>query len=98
MLEYRIVQQIGKGKPFCVDVFNDFNSCYDCLINHIEYRKTCVNNKYYVLNDFFENEYELIFDNMHKFVIEVREVQNWNTYSKFKNTKNNLYFFTKTIV
>ena len=92
------MEQIGKGKAFCNDVFYDYNSCYDCLTKYIEYRKTCVNNKYYVLNDFFENEYELIFDNMHKFVIEVREVQKWDTYSKYKKSKNNLYFFTKTIV
>ena len=47
MYEYRIVEQHGKGKAFSNQFFYDYDSCYYELLELINYRKTCVNNKYY---------------------------------------------------
>ena len=52
MKEYTIIIQHGKGKPFSLHTFNNFDLCYCKLLEMINTPK--VNMEYYVLNDFFK--------------------------------------------
>lgn len=96
MLEYRIVEQHKKGKEYSLWSFYSFNECYSKLLEMIENQKKCVSNKYYVCNDFYDNEYEPFFEDLTKFTIQVREVTNWKDYKENTQQKNNnILFFHK---
>ena len=86
MKEYTIIIQHGKGKPFSLHTFNNFDLCYCKLLEMINTPK--VNMEYYVLNDFFKNEYTPFVDNITKYTIKVRNVSEWETYSQIKHSYN----------
>ena len=86
MKEYTIIIQHGKGKPFSLHTFNNFDLCYCKLLEMINTPK--VNMEYYVLNDFFKNEYTPFVDNITKYTIKVRNVSEWETYSQTKHSYN----------
>lgn len=77
MKEYRIVQQIGEGKPYSLEVFKSFESCYAHLLFLIEEQQTHVNKKYFVQNSFFKNKYPEFTQNIKIYRIECRDVGNW---------------------
>lgn len=93
MLEFRIVIQQGKGRPYSLYTYNNFNQCYNELLELIKNRKNCVNKKYYVANDFFDNEYEPTLENLILYNIQVREVSVWKDYTENANQKNNVVYF-----
>ena len=62
MKEYTIIIQHGKGKPFSLHTFNNFDLCYCKLLEMINTPKA--NMEYYVVNDFFKNEYTPFIDNI----------------------------------
>ena len=84
MKEYTIIIQHGKAKPFSLHTFNDFDACYFKLLDMINTPKT--NMQYYVLNDFYNNEYPPFIDNITKYIVKVRNVSEWEIYSNSKNS------------
>ena len=86
MQEYTILIQKGKGHPYTLYTYNDFDVCYAKLLDMINTPK--VNMEYYVLNDFYKNEYIPFIDNITKYTIKVRNVSEWETYSEKKHSHN----------
>ena len=84
MKEYTILIQNGNAKPFTLHTFNDFELCYCKLLEMINTDK--VRKEYYVLNDFYKNEYVPFLNNITKYTIKVRDVSEWEIYSEKKNT------------
>lgn len=87
MLEFRIVTQHGNARPFSLWTFNSFEACYCKLYEFIQDKKTHVSPEYYVINDFYDNEYPPFLNDITKYKIECREVENWELYSKNKKKK-----------
>ncbi len=83
MQEYTILIQNGQAKPYTLHVFNDFDTCYCKLLEMIHTDK--VKKEYYVINDFYQNEYVPFLPNLTKYTIKVRNVSEWQTYSKSKH-------------
>ena len=86
MKEYTIIIQHGKGKPFSLHTFDNFDLCYGKLLEMIHRPK--VHMEYYVMNDFFNNKYVPFVDNITKYTIKVRNVSDWETYSQVKHSYN----------
>lgn len=93
MLEYTIVIQKGKGRPYSLHTFDNFNACYCKLLEMIKTPK--VNMEYYVLNDFYKNEYIPFIDNITKYTIKVRNVSEWEIYSEEQTSDNIIRLFAK---
>ena len=95
MKESTILLQNGNAKPYTLHVFHNFDSCYCKLLEMINTDK--VQKEYYVLNDFYKNEYMPFLPNITKYTIQVRDVTEWEIYStekhSLKTTKKIINFF-----
>lgn len=95
MREYRIVIQHGNARPYSLWTFKTYEACYLKLMEFISAKKDAVNDKYYVLNDFYENKH-IPFGDITKYKIEIRETTEWKILTeKEKEIKNNnkiIYF------
>lgn len=89
MKEYRIMQQIGEGKPFFFFTYHDFNIAYLELLKLIKMHQDDIKKEYYVLNDFYDNKYPPFLPDIKKFWIEEREVDSWVMCTKDKQEKKN---------
>lgn len=89
MTEYRVVVCHNNAKPFSLYTFNDFHDCYAELIRLISIKQNSAKPEYYVYNDFYENIYPPIINQLTTFKIECRKVSNWEMYTENKdiNTK-----------
>lgn len=85
MQEFRILRQNGTGQPFSLWTYSSFEACYCKLLELVADCSSCVHKDYYVLNDFYENEFFL--SAYYKFKIECREVGKWKSYALEKNNK-----------
>ncbi len=83
MKEFTIVIQHGKARPFTLHSFDNFESCYGKLLEMINIDK--VNKEYYVVNDFYKNEYVPFLHDITKYTVKVRNVSEWEVYSKEKH-------------
>lgn len=83
-MNFRIVKQYGLAKPFVLNEFNNFDECLKSLYNYIDIQKDCFDYKYYVLNNFYKNEYSYL-EPIVKFSIE--ELKN-NEWVLFQNENN----------
>ena len=94
MKEYRIITQYGKGKPFSLETYTNYEICIIKLNEYIERQKQ-LDRKYFVLNNFFENEFQLDYDTT-KYKIECREVEEWTELGKTKKeNKGKILSFEK---
>ena len=99
MLEFRIVEQIGEGTPFSLWSFKSYEQCYLKLIDLIHDCKTSVKKEYYVINEFYNNEYPPFLSDIRKFKIECREVDDWVIYNPDvkSNNKNKIVQFRRNL-
>lgn len=79
MKEYTIIVQYGSGKPFQLYTYNSFESCYCALLSIINTNRS--KKEYYVINDFYKNEYTPFLKDITKYTIKVRDVTEWEIYS-----------------
>ena len=89
LLEYRLVIQNGNAKPYSLSTFDNFYDCYCQLLSMISMQSRWIHNEYYVLNDFYKNEYPPFLKDIRKYKIEVREVGTWRIYSSKDKKRNN---------
>lgn len=91
MKEYRVMQQFGDGRPFYYLTFKTFEGAFSELLRLIALHKQGVNKKYFVLNDFYKNEFPSLLNDMYKLWIEYREVDEWkmSTGKEKENKKSN---------
>lgn len=85
--EYRIVCIFNGGTPF---VQNVYKSIYEAKakLNEMISTEKLRNRMFYVDNDFYENEYQLILTQIKYYKIEEREVAKWSSYhEENENTK-----------
>lgn len=82
MKEFRIVVQNGKAQPYSLWTFQTYEACYLKLIELINDKKKSVKNEYYVINDFWKNEFDPFYADITKYKVEVREVKEWQTFGK----------------
>lgn len=63
MKKYRIIKQISGGLPYSVKEFEDFHKCYMFFKKIIKIEDENVRELrsfgYYVVNDFYKNEFQL---------------------------------------
>ena len=89
MQEFRIVVQNGSAKPYSLWTFSTFEACYSKLIAFIQYKSSQVKPEFYVLNDFYENKYPAFLNDITKYTIEHRVVNEWEKYSKEEEKQKN---------
>lgn len=90
MEEFRLVEQVGDGKPFSIHIFKNFNDCYMYLLKLIKLQQGSVRKKYYVTNSFFKNKYPPFVEGIKKYTIEVREVDTWREYVEEKSSNKSI--------
>lgn len=84
MKEYRIVVQKGNCRPYSLWTFKTFDDCYIKLLELINLQSMNVKKEYYVINNFFDNQYVPFLNDITKYTIECREVTEWRKYEKEK--------------
>lgn len=88
MLGFRIVTQHGTARPFSLWTFTSFDACYCKLLEFIQNKSEQSRPEYYVINDFYNNVYPPFLNDITKYKIECREVENWELYSKNKKKRD----------
>ena len=89
MKEFWLVIQHGNAKPYSLWTFSTFEGCYSKMLEFIFYKKKSVRPEYYVLNDFYKNEYQPFLADITKYKIEVRDVNDWKIlHEKEKSSRN----------
>lgn len=80
MKKYRIIKQISGGLPYSVKEFEDFHKCYMFFKKMIKIEDENVRELrsfgYYVVNDFYKNEFQLSKDVV-KIKIEKKRGKYW---------------------
>lgn len=92
--EYTIFIQCKNGRPYNICVFKTFQEAMSSLNNMIDLERER-NRPYYVLNDFYDNEYPCSLGGK-VYCVKERTVSDWENYSsehKFNNYYNNVYQF-----
>lgn len=88
MKEYSILIIHDGGCPYYLKNFNTFESCFEALENIISLEKER-GRRYFVDNDYFENDYKFCgYENLKYISIKVREVTEWENFSKDNKIKN----------
>lgn len=81
MKKYRIIKQISGGLPYSVKEFEDFHKCYMFFKKIIKIEDENVRELrsfgYYVVNDFYKNEFQLSKDVV-KIKIEKKRGKHWH--------------------
>ncbi len=93
MEEYRIIVQKGKGKPYSLWSFSNFNDCYMKLLEITSNHSNMVNKEFYVNNDFWNNKYQPFLPNITFYTVECRNVSKWETYKEKSKSKNKILPF-----
>lgn len=82
MKKYRIIKQISYGTPYSLGEFDTFHKCYMFFLKIIKQEEENVKNLtssgFYVLNDFYENKYNLSRFSI-KIKIEKKRGKSWYT-------------------
>ena len=76
-MEYRIVTQKGRAKPYSLWTFNTYEACYLKLMELIQQHNSMVQKEYYVTNENFENEYPAFLADITKYTIQCRSVEEY---------------------
>ena len=98
-MEYRIVIQKGRAKPYTLWTFNTYEACYFKLIELIQDHNSKVQKEYYVTNEDFENEYPAFLADITKYTIQCRSVEEWEEYreTRVHKNKSNVLMFRKSV-
>ena len=92
MKEYSIYIRQGEGKPYILDTFTNIDLAKIKLYDMVSLEQQR-NRPYFVDNDFYDNIYN-ISTKLKYFCIRVREVTEWEKYSKEKESQqSNLIYF-----
>lgn len=76
MKEYSILVKQGTGKAYIHSTYKDYFEAVASLQIIADYEDEC-HRMYYVDNDFFNNKYSYITDNLKYICLQVREVSDW---------------------
>lgn len=80
MNKYRIVRQISFGLPYVLGEFENFHKCYMFFLKTLKHEESSIRELrsigYYVVNDFYKNQYNLTKDCI-KYSLQIRKNGKW---------------------